>query len=222
MKQHDTIDWSRVHARLTQAEHALDAAVNPGPAAVREVHEQRARDCAMRRSAEPAAAEITVLALRVAEGSFGIQMDRVIEVGQLRGCTPLPGSDGAVCGVVAYGGNIRAVLDLASLLDGQPARRPATGYLLRVRAREGDRLLRVDQIEDIRVLQRTNLTAPEQLPNGPYTTAAIGVHRDGLVVLNLDALLPSAGAIGSIAYADPGTPSIAVAPEERGKPCAST
>lgn len=221
MKRHDAIDWSRVRARLAQAEHALDAAVNPGPAAVRAVHEQRAREFAMRRSPEPADDEITVLALRVAEGSFGIPMDRVIEVGQLRGCTPLPGSDSAVCGVVAHAGNIRAVHDLASLLDGQPARRPATGYLLRVRAGEGDRLLRVDQIEDIRVLRRTNLTAPEQLPNGPYTKAAIGVHRDGLVFLNLDALLPYTVAIGGIAYADPRSPSTAVAPEERGKPCAS-
>lgn len=89
------------------------------------------------------------MVFRLAEGTYGIELDAVREIIPFRGATRLPGAPAYVAGLVNVRGAIVTVIDLGALLGGAPSARDRSSVML---AEHGGKVVgaAVDEVLDVR------------------------------------------------------------------------
>lgn len=220
---HTTIDWDQIHQRLHDGEAALEAILHPTPEAIELQLQRRADELARRRqqfdTAEPAGEALELLVFGVGEQRLGIPLHDIVEIGPMRQCTPVPGADPLLCGIMHHRGEVRSVIDMGRRL-GETDDAPQTdGYFLHVKTAGADLLFRVDALHQLLTIEPDELLAPGSEASGgrtsgqPIATDTLrGMGRDGLMVLRTDVLC-APFAVSPRAAA--GTPSSTSGPKEK-------
>jgi len=187
---------------LAESEVALEKVLTPDREGIEAIYRERAAELADRK-AQAAVAEGTVpaIVLSVGKERYGIELQYLAEVVPMAGCTPVPESPAELVGVINVRGEVRAVIDLASILDLPERTATDSGAVLLLRGHDQSEIknqkskitnlgLRVDQVEEIKQI------APNELVGGPTEESEglparylKGLTPDGVIVLDLEALL---------------------------------
>ncbi len=182
------IDWDVVKQGLREREAALERASTADPERIAEVYARRAAELALRgTNAVAPVAALRVLVFTLGAESYAIDFGDLVELLPFAACTPVPAAPPALLGVINLSGEIRSVLDLGRLLDLPPHPTVSPGYLLVVRQRGRQTVLRVDTIDKVRTLAREELALPAD-EAGAALLHLRGISADGLRVLNTEAL----------------------------------
>jgi purine-binding chemotaxis protein CheW len=178
------IDWDLVRSRLQSTDRALDEALTESPERMATAYRQRAHRLAGAQ-AEPglASAGSPALIFRLARERYAIELADVTEVLPFARCTRPPGSPDQFRGVINLRGELRAVLDLATLLAISENGERNSGFVLMLRRPGREIGLKVDAIEELREIRPEELSAPAQ---GSYVK---GIASGGLMLLNVEAVL---------------------------------
>lgn len=151
-----TIQWEDVRRRLRETEDRLN--LPESPERITAIFRQRAAQLAKTQTEKmPAGENIPALVFRLANERYAIALKDLAEVVPFRGCTEVPGSSPLFLGVINLRGELRPVLDLAQVLCGVPS--TGSGAVLVLRDRIA---LKVDEAEDLRLLDEGELTQPVQ------------------------------------------------------------
>ncbi len=128
------IDWERVRTSLRSSERALEEALAESPERIEAAYRQRAVRLAKVQEGEngPISAGLPVLVFRLARERYAIELQEVSEALPFARCSRPPGSPPQFRGVMSLRGEIRAVLDLATLL--QLPRKRRQGFRFRADA----------------------------------------------------------------------------------------
>ena len=181
------LDWAAAYARLERlAKAARETASSPEQAV--EALEARARELA--RPVAPPRAEgslLEVARFRSGEQAYALETRFVHEV--LRGVelTPLPGSPGVLRGLTLLRGEVLAAVELAPLF-GRPTS-GKLGMLLVVGAARPELGLCVEEVEEVLHLAREELLPPPAALEAETQGLVSGIHREGLILLEGEALL---------------------------------
>lgn len=110
------------------------------------------------------------MVFRLANGTYGIELDTVREIIPFRGATRLPGASCNVAGLVNVRGTIVTVIDLGARLDGAPAARDRCSVIL---VEHGGKVVgaAVDEVLDVR------RTADVEVDDGGTDVAADAAVR---------------------------------------------
>ena len=115
---------------------------------------------------------------------YAIEAGEVAEAIPLERCVPVPGSLPVFAGVINLRGELRAVVDLARLLEAFRQFERRRGVLVLVLRQRGQAIgFKVDRIEELREIAREELCS---LAEGKYVT---GVAPGMLMLLSVDAVL---------------------------------
>lgn len=133
---------------------------------------------------------VHVIGLRRGETRYGVALEELVEIRTLRRFCPVPGASRVVPGVFYFHGEILSAHDLHAYLDGaRPPPEPTWvlvcdlgGYLFGLLA---------DEVTDIEEIPVTDIRAvPTSF--GDRRPGFRGLTRDGLLLLDLPALLEDA------------------------------
>lgn len=178
------IDWDLVRSRLQSTDRALDEALTESPERIAAAYLQRARRLASASGGSGlASAGMPALIFRLARERYAIELDEVSEALPYAGCTRAPGSPEHFRGVINLRGELRAVLDLATLLAISENGERDSGFVLMLRRPGREIGLKVDSIEELREIRPEELSAPAQ---GSYVK---GIASGALMLLNVEAVL---------------------------------
>jgi purine-binding chemotaxis protein CheW len=184
MKAPGAFDWAGARARVERLREALEQAAG-GSAAERErVFRERAE-----RLARPAARSgvaspnDAVIVFRSGAERYALPLSSLAEAIPNPLCAAVPGAPEQFAGVIQVRGEIRPVLDLARLLGIPPRQAPGPNHVLLVRAAGREFGVRVDEVEDIRVL-----TEQERGPAPSGATRVMCMTPDRIGVLDPDRL----------------------------------
>ena len=156
---------------------------------IEDIYQRRAEQLARPLAADAGVDRAPVLVFMLGAIEFGIELSTLAEVFPYRGCTPMNGGHPALIGVINVRGDIRAVVDLARVLDAAVST-GARGYVLMARMREGFVALRIDAIADVRRIETARLTAPGSTRPSRFIKALV----DGAVrILDMDAVVAALG-----------------------------
>lgn len=191
------IDWNSVKRRLAAIDDRL-ARTWGDAEELAAIYCKRAERLARRRSGTSTSGGGESALIFGYGGQFA-----VIKLSQLRGvarmpfCTPMPGSQPELCGIINHGGALRRVWDLARLLNsgsvGQDSLREASaGYLLTLVAGEQPYHVRVDSVERIVQIDQ-DAAAPRSDPIANDVGATVDVQLgdvlpDGLILVDASAV----------------------------------
>jgi chemotaxis signal transduction protein len=179
-----SIDWERVRTRLKASERALEEALAESPARIDAAYRQRAVRLAKGQAGYgPVSAGLPVLAFLLAQERYAIELHEVAEVLPFAHCTPAPGSPPQFRGVINLRGELRAVLDLGTLMALPENGARDTGFVLMLRRQGREIGLKVDSIEELREIRPEELSIPAQ---GNYVK---GIASGALMLLSVDAVL---------------------------------
>jgi purine-binding chemotaxis protein CheW len=188
MTMAETIDWDAIRRRLADSQRALDAGFafegDRLQALLRERSDILATPGTQSRRA---AATDRVLAIRVGEERYGLDLKRLAGVLTYGNCTPAPRAPRPLLGLMTARGDIWAVYDFGRLLDVADDASDA-GYV--VLLRHGSRRigLRVHGLERVHVLAREDI---RPATGGSAASAAglvTGMTPDGLIIIDMTAL----------------------------------
>ena len=163
-KRHDQ-HWDGLKYRLQQTSLATAEAPERDEKRTRELYRQRADRLAapVDESERCAGQRVPTLVFLLGEGQFGIPLRHVAQVCPARPLTPVPGAPAWLLGVAAFDAQIRSVVDMATLLEtaAEPPVRTG-GHLLLVRAADGTVAVRVDRVEEVRLVDFADLSASDR------------------------------------------------------------
>jgi purine-binding chemotaxis protein CheW len=139
-----------------------------------------------------------MLVFSVGRESYGIDIERVEEVVEIRSVTRVPNAPSGVKGIVSVRGTIVAVLDIRRTLGADEAPANADPRLLIVKDRGGMAGLAVDRVSRVMAFDPRELEAPPSLGSGGRNEVFGGiVRREGRVIAVVDPdQLLAAGAVG--------------------------
>lgn len=191
----ERFDWAAILARL---EHSMHAAEADDPARRREL--LRARRAALARPApellESGAADaLELLAFEVAGERYALETRWVAQALALPPLTPLPGVPGYVAGIVAWRGQVLAVLDLRALLSLNVNRLTEPAAIIVVRGEAMEFALLADRVLGVQRSARAGLSpgVPGVLPARPGYLLGVAADRtavlDGAMMLGDAALV---------------------------------
>jgi purine-binding chemotaxis protein CheW len=185
MKHRTKIDWRDLRLRLERSRAALDKASVADAERIEAVYRQRAarfaRPLETDRSADQ---DVPVLVFGVGKESYAIELSRILEVITSPLCAPVPGAPPQLAGVLLVRGNIHPVWECSRLLGLADLQPDDPQCVLLLRRRPCPFGLRVNRVEEIRVLR------PED--RGPAHADARHVKwitPDLVSILNADELL---------------------------------
>jgi purine-binding chemotaxis protein CheW len=150
---------------------------------LRTLYDKRAAQLAARRTGSAPAAEIRrVLVFKVADETFGIEAGDVVEILRYRGSTPVPGTPETLMGLINVRCEIRPLLNIARLL-GVSASRNEAGYVLLVRAQDEIFGFKIDEIERVRDLRTSEVSAPDS--DQAESRRLKGITTDKLMLIDV-------------------------------------
>ena len=182
MKKPAGIDWDLVRSRLRASERALEEALAESPERIKAAYRQRAARLAKVEQG-PVSAGAPALVFRLARERFAIELEEVSEALPFSRCTRAPGSPPQFRGVMNLRGELRAVLDLATLLGLSENGDRDSGFVLMLRRPGREIGLKVDGIEELREVRPEELSVTAQ---GNYVK---GILSGSLMLLNVEAVL---------------------------------
>jgi purine-binding chemotaxis protein CheW len=187
------INWDEVKNRLVESQLRLEQSVSADPQRLEAVYRRRASQLANRGLAlRTVAPTRPVLAFFLGSERYGLELIDLAEVLPFGRCTPLPGAQPELLGVINLQGEVRSVLDLSRLL-GLPDTNVSTGgYILMLRQQNLRIGLRVDRVEGIQHIVLAELAlASEQDPDSPACLLR-GLTPDRLRILSTEAIVQHA------------------------------
>jgi purine-binding chemotaxis protein CheW len=184
-----TIDWQRVHQRLQETQLALHRAATANPRRIADAYQQRALQLAQRRKQKPASSTLPVLGFWVGESRCGLELRVLAEVRPLGPCAPVPGAPPQVLGVVNLRGQFLPVIDLAGLLGLPPGATGTGGYALFLNKGRCPCGLKVDGVDQIRLLAPGEWVDPAAAETFLPTRYVRGLIPNALVLLDAEAIL---------------------------------
>ncbi|PTL83191.1 chemotaxis protein CheW [Vitiosangium sp. GDMCC 1.1324] len=183
------LDWAAAYRRLARLAAASEAATTADPEREAALLDERAR--ALARPLEQQARTGPLLELvhfRSGEQDYALEARFVLEV--LRApeqLVPLPGAPQTLRGLTLLHGEVLAVVELAPLF-GRDA--PTThGPVLVVGMGRPELGLRTDMVEELLLVSRDTLLPPPGALDARERTLVSGISRDGIIVLEGEALL---------------------------------
>ena len=181
------IDWERVRSRLRASERALEEALSESPERIQAAYRQRAVRLA-KVHGEPGqvSAVVPALVFRLARERYAIELQEVSEALPFARCSRPPGSPPQFRGVMSLRGEIRAVLDLATLLQLPENGDRDSGFVLMLRRPGREIGLKVDAIEELREIRPEELSVPAQ---GNFVKA---IASGALMLIDVEAVLTAA------------------------------
>lgn len=186
------IDFGAARRSLDSSRRALLQSLEPDEATIAAIYRQRAERLARRETEVDLVPPLDVLVCRLGGERCAIELTRMAEVMPLRALTPVPGTPPEIAGVVNLRGDIRPVLDIAAAFGGEGAGGPEKGsgaYAVFLR-RDGPEVgLRVDGVETVTAVDRNDLAPLDQEDTTLPLRFARGLTADGLVVLDVDAVV---------------------------------
>ncbi len=178
------IDWERVRSRLRSSERALEEALAESPERIEAAYRQRAVRLAKAQGENGTiSAGLPVLVFRLARERYAIELQEVSEALPFARCSRPPGSPPQFRGVMSLRGEIRAVLDLATLLQLPENGDRDSGFVLMLRRPGREIGLKVDRIEELREIRPEELSVASQ---GNYVK---GIASGAMMLLNVEAVM---------------------------------
>jgi chemotaxis signal transduction protein len=192
---HSSIDWTKVHERLKASNQALVQALEPDEARTRAIQKRRAAHLANRSQARTDQADMAVLVFSVCNERFAIMLEHLSEIAGATNCTPVPGLMNKLLGLSSLHGEIRPVLDTASLLEiprqGAANRTPGAVLYLRWKSREIG--LGADHLEGIKRLEAKQL-GKQAIEGAAMPRRYIqAITAEALALIDVPALLEDIG-----------------------------
>jgi purine-binding chemotaxis protein CheW len=181
------LDWAAAYARLARlAQRAQEESVSPEQALA--ALDARARELARPLSPERAAGTLLEVA-RFRSGGQAYALETRFVHAVLRGAelTPLPGAPAALRGLTLLRGEVLPAVELAPLF-GRPAS-GAVGMLLVVGMARPELGLCVEEVEEVVPLPREGLLPPPAALEAEARGLVSSIHREGLILLEGEALL---------------------------------
>jgi len=184
------IDWAGARARLDRAASERDAG-GLSPEQAREVLDARAAALARVPEQPPESSEVIEVAIfRLADERYALETRFVRRVERLGELTPIPGTPDALSGVVNSQGEVLAVFDLRPLLGIERRERSDQTRIMVIGGGDGDEFgLLADEAREVVTLRHARLFPPPGSAEGFGRVAVRGTTRDGLTVLDGEALL---------------------------------
>ncbi len=178
------VDWDLARRRLRASERALEEALSGSPERIAAAYRQRARRLASAQSDPgPVSAGLPALVFRLARERYAIELQEVSEALPFARCSRPPGSPPQFRGVMSLRGEIRAVLDLATLLQLPENGDRDSGFVLMLRRPGREIGLKVDRIEELREIRPEELSVASQ---GNYVK---GIASGAMMLLNVEAVM---------------------------------
>ena len=178
------IDWDLVRSRLRSSESALEEALAESPERIVAAYRQRAQRLASAQGEPgPVSASLPALVFRLARERYAIELAEVSEALPFARCTRPPGSPPQFRGVINLRGELRAVLDLATLLTLTENGDRDSGFVLMLRRPGREVGLKVDSIEELREIRPEELSVPTQ------RSYVKGIASGAVMLLNVEAVL---------------------------------
>jgi purine-binding chemotaxis protein CheW len=183
------LDWAAAYRRLARLAAATEASTTSTPEAEQALLTERARALArpLARDAQTGPL-LEVVHFRSGEQDYALETRFVLEV--LRApeqLVPLPGAPEVLRGLVLLHGEVLAVVELAPLF-GRAA--PTThGPVLVVGSGRPELGLRADVVEEVLLVSRDALLPAPAALGTQERSLVSGISRDGIIVLEGDALL---------------------------------
>jgi purine-binding chemotaxis protein CheW len=175
-------DWDKVHAQLEASARTLREADDPTPAIAERILAERARVLAGATLGEESAPFLELVVFSRGEELYALPIGSAVEVVRPSEIVPVPGVPSSFAGVINFRGEILAVVDLHGDRADAPRHVTDTTRIVVMGNEEAELGLYADSVEGMRALHEAELT-----PAGGRDL--LGVTRDGLSVLNGDALL---------------------------------
>lgn len=177
-------DWAAARDRVERFREALEHCESRGPAERERILRERAERLARPQESPGAAlAGEAIAVFRIGAERYGLPLSRMVEIISRPLCAAVPGAPDRLAGVIQVRGEIRPVLDLALALRIR-RHEPSERYsVLLVRGAGREFGVRVDEVEDIRVL-----TENERGPAPAGAGRVMWMTPDGTGVLNADML----------------------------------
>lgn len=143
--------------------------------------------------AAPAEAPLLLLAIRVANGGFALQVDELAAVSRVEKIVPLPTHAAPLSGIAGIGGRVVAIYDLAVLLGFSPEANPHQRWVAQC-ARQPAVGIGFSHIEGNLVLPRSELHPAA--PGAPaYAVASIGSGPDARWIVSVAEISKSIGRV---------------------------
>jgi purine-binding chemotaxis protein CheW len=178
-------DWTAARARVERFQEALERGEGRSPAERERILRERAERLACPQELPGSAlAGDGIVVFRIGAERYGLPLSRMVEIISRPLCAAVPGAPDRLAGVIQVRGEIRPVLDLAQALRVQRNEPPERHSVLLVRGSGREFGVRVDEVEDIRVL-----TENERGPAPAGAGRVMWMTPDGTGVLNADMLL---------------------------------
>jgi purine-binding chemotaxis protein CheW len=149
-----------------------------------QVYRQRAARLAARKPIAVAQATTPVLVFELHPELYAIDLASVMQVMPLENCTPVPGAPPSLAGIINVRGEIRSVVDLASLLD-LPKRETPEEYVMLVRHDEHAIGFKVDGLKAIERIAMESLCSANHDKGHSFASYVQGVTPDGVTVLDV-------------------------------------
>ena len=181
------IDWQEVKQRLSHCQSATsDRRTTDGR--ISEVFRRRARQLAQRgRRDARGTARTMILAFRLGNERYGMELNQIQQVFARVAVTPVPGGAEHLLGVAGLNGTLRSVIDLGRFVNLPPSGTDG-GCIVLVRA--GGKLLGVwvKALEDVCHIDLDNLL-PASDTAASATALIRGITDEGIIVLDAEALV---------------------------------
>ncbi len=182
------IDFAAARRGLERSRRQLRRSLEPDAKAVDAAYRRRAERLARRVDDGDRVPALEVLVVRLGPERCGLPLARLAEVMAVRAVTPVPGAPPEVAGVVNLRGDIRPVLDIAGAFGGAGGAGAEAGIVF-LRRNGGEVGLRVDAVETVAAVGTNDLAPIDEGETALPLRFARGLTADGLVVLDVDAIL---------------------------------
>ncbi|MEO5336286.1 MAG: chemotaxis protein CheW [Magnetospirillum sp. WYHS-4] len=192
----NNFDWDTLKERLERSRQALAGSLAANPARNRATLRMRAEWLANRgRDRGAGARQMAMLSFRVRGETYAFELNDLVETASALRCTPIPGASPELVGVTNLRGEIRPVLDAATLLNAagvappiEDDRAPDAAVVVFLRRQGAEVGLKVDALDRVRMVRADDLAAAA---SGAATASPFvkGVTREMLIVLDARAIL---------------------------------
>lgn len=179
-------DWAAIKNRLKQGQLGLGVERQKAEAVFRQRAEQLAKPRAL-----PGAASrgVSALTFYLGQECCAIELAELAEVLPFAACAPLPGAPPELLGVVNRRGELRPVVELSRLLGLPRSAEADPGQVLFLRRQTLGTGLRVDRIDQVRIMAPEELLLPGGESAALPTRYAKGLIPGVLILLSAEMIL---------------------------------
>ena len=152
------------------------------------VFRKRASDLATRKiEKSKKQKDIPILAFWIKNECYAVTLEDLSGVLPFGNCTPVPKSDGMICGIINILGELHSVVELSALMGLAPPQQDEKGYILVLKSYQvGLRVHRVDRILRFQEKDQTVLDTEKHKLSTQYGR---GLFRDNIVWLDIHKLI---------------------------------